>query len=147
MALVLFSIGTNLGNRENNIREAIICLEKSLGSSPVAVSPVINTEAEGFDGPDFLNCIASFETEEDPFALLKKIKEIERFIGRTDVPEYDEFGRRIYHDRVIDIDILTYGKIEIDTPDLKIPHPQVESRGYIKELLLNLRADKETQKE
>lgn len=145
MARVTFSIGTNLGDLESNIKEALRLLETVLCSPPFALSPIIRTEARGFHGPDFLNCVAVFDTEADPFALLGTCKEIERFMGRTDSPEYDSDGNRIYHDRIIDIDILTYGDLEIDSPGLKIPHPQIETRSYIKELLLSLRADSKKQ--
>lgn len=140
MALAVLSIGTNLGDREDNVRTALRCLEEALGVAPTALSPIVNTKACGFDGPDFLNCIVTFETATDPYSLLEKCKSIERKMGRTDKPEFDAQNKRIYRDRIIDIDILRYGNLEIDTQDLKIPHPQIETREYIKELLLNLRA-------
>ncbi|MCQ2182781.1 MAG: 2-amino-4-hydroxy-6-hydroxymethyldihydropteridine diphosphokinase [Bacteroidales bacterium] len=140
MAQAVFSIGSNLGERENNVREALNRLERALGTPPAALSPIVNTKAWGFSAPDFLNCVVSFETEKDPYELLGICKEIERSMGRHDEPEFDASHNRIYHDRIIDIDILSYGNLKIDTPDLKIPHPQVETRDYIKELLLNLQA-------
>lgn len=133
------SLGSNLGDRQKNIETAVDQLQKAFGRHFFEISEIIETKALGFDGADFLNCIIIFETARKPENILRLCKRIEREMGRTDNPEYDNEGNRIYHDRIIDIDILIYGNVRIDTPMLKIPHPQVESRDYIKELLLNLR--------
>lgn len=133
------SLGSNLGDRQKNIETAVDQLQKAFGRHFFDISEIIETNALGFDGADFLNCIIIFETARKPENILRLCKRIEREMGRTDSPEYDNEGNRIYHDRIIDIDILIYGNVRIDTPMLKIPHPQVESRDYIKELLLNLR--------
>lgn len=133
------SLGSNLGDRQKNIETAIDLLQKAFGRHYLATSEILETKAVGFDGADFLNCIIIFETAAKPEIILRMCKEIEHAMGRTDCPQYDSAGNRIYHDRIIDIDILIYGNVRIDTPYLKIPHPQVESRDYIKELLLNLR--------
>lgn len=133
------ALGTNMGCRESNIRMALKLLDIALGRHYCAISPVMQTEATGFTGPDFLNCIVKYRSGRSPQSLLKICKDIEKRMGRTDVPEYDTVGNRIYHDRIIDIDILMYGNRRIETAELTIPHPQVETRPYIKELLLNLR--------
>ena len=136
--LVTLALGSNLGNRENNLKVALNMLNIALGSQPVALSPVLETEAIGFEGPSFMNQLVRYRTAKSARTILEICKHIERQMGRTDAPEYAEDGSRIYHDRIIDIDILFYGKSRINTPKLTIPHPQVESRPYIKELLLNL---------
>ena len=133
--LVTFSLGTNLGDRESNIRTAIECMQKAFGVAPEAVSPVMETEAVGFEGPAFLNCVARFRTSESPISVLRICKRIEKEMGRCDEPEYDGEGRRIYHDRIIDIDILFYGDKVINTDRLVIPHPQVETRPFVRDLL------------
>lgn len=133
------SLGSNLGDRQKNIETAVDLLRNAFGRKYLAMSEIIETKAVGFDGADFLNCIIVFETARKPEIILRLCKDIERSMGRIDSPRYDAAGNRIYHDRIIDIDILIYGKVRIETPYLKIPHPQVESREYIKELLLNLR--------
>lgn len=135
---VTFSIGTNLGDRDANISCALGLLDRYMRSHYTALSPVIETEACGFDGPAFLNCAVRYRTGRTPEGLLGICKRIEREMGRTDGPEWDAAGNRIYHDRIIDIDILTYGNKEIHTETLTIPHPQVLSRPFIKELLLHL---------
>ncbi|MCR4823919.1 MAG: 2-amino-4-hydroxy-6-hydroxymethyldihydropteridine diphosphokinase, partial [Bacteroidales bacterium] len=66
-----------------------------------------------------------------PQTLLRICKRIEREMGRRDAPEYDAEGRRIYHDRPIDIDILLYGDERVDTPDLQIPHPLMQQREFV----------------
>ena len=63
--------------------------------------------------------------------MLSKVKSIERAMGRTDPPEYDGAGNRIYHSRVIDIDILFYGSEHISAPDLIIPHKDIENRPFV----------------
>lgn len=136
--LVTLALGSNLGNRESNLKIALNMLSIALGSQPEALSPILETEAIGFEGPSFLNQAVRFRTTKSARTILTICKHIERQMGRTDAPEYAEDGSRIYHDRIIDIDILFYGKSKIDTPELTVPHPQVESRPYIKELLLNL---------
>lgn len=132
------ALGTNMGNRQRNIKVALNLLELALGTPYDAISPVMETEAIGFDGPAFLNCVVRYKSSKSPLSILRICKNIERSMGRCDSPEYAEDGTRIYHDRIIDIDILMYGKRKLDTPELKIPHPQVETRAYIKELLLHL---------
>ena len=137
MARLTLSLGSNLGDRRSNIEEALRRLDALLGPED-AVTPMINTTACGFRGPDFLNCLVVYNSRRRPLTILKICKEIEAQMGRHDTAEYDSCGRRIYHDRIIDIDILTYGKRKINTSTLTIPHPQVESRPFIKELLLLL---------
>ena len=65
------------------------------------------------------------------YAVLEVVKTIERAMGRTDQPEYDADGKRVYHSRIIDIDILFYGKETIDTPDLTIPHKGIADRPFV----------------
>lgn len=128
-------LGTNLGDREANLQKAESLLKTSLEGSLVGSTPAIRTEAVGFDGPDFLNMILVFETSMEPADVLHACKRVETEMGRREIPEYDPQGRRIYHSRIIDIDILTYDPITMDTPELKIPHPQVEERAFVAELL------------
>ena len=137
--IVFLSLGTNKGNRERNIRRALCLLNIALGKRWKAVSDIINTKAAGFDGPDFLNCVAAYDLRLAPDALLRRCKRIERLMGRRDAPEYAPDGSRIYHDRVIDIDILLYGDERIDTPLLKIPHPQLENRPFFGDLIAQVR--------
>ena len=134
MAELILALGSNIGNRQLYIRQALDMLDVEI-SPRKACSPVEETEALGFDGPPFLNCVASYDTSLPSAKVLEICKMIEKRLGRSDRPEYDEEGKRIYHDRTIDIDILSYGDVTMDTPELRIPHPQVEERPYIRRLL------------
>lgn len=128
-------LGTNLGDRSANIKTALEALDKAFKGRMVQITPVIETEACGFDGPPFLNAVAVYLSARKPESILKICKDIERSMGRSDAPEYAPDGSRIYHSRIIDIDILKYGRLTLHTPTLTIPHPQVESRPFVKELL------------
>lgn len=128
-------LGTNLGNRGENIRHALEALDKAFGGRRVKLSDIIETEACGFDGPPFLNAVVVYRSARKPENILKVCKRIERSMGRKDAPEYAPDGSRIYHDRIIDIDILFYGEHSLSTPDLTIPHPQVYSRPFVGKLL------------
>ena len=128
-------LGTNLGDREENIRRALEALDKAFGGRRVKLSRIIETEACGFDGPPFLNAVVVYRSARKPENVLKICKQIERAMGRTDAPEYAPDGSRVYHNRIIDIDILFYGEHSVSTPQLSIPHPQVHSRPFVKQLL------------
>lgn len=128
-------LGTNLGDREENIRQALEALDKAFGGRRVKISDIIETEACGFDGPPFLNAVVVYRSARKPENVLKICKQIERSMGRTDAPEYAPDGSRVYHNRIIDIDILFYGEHSVSTPQLSIPHPQVHSRPFVKQLL------------
>ena len=128
-------LGTNLGDREENIRRALEALDKAFGGRRVKISDIIETEACGFDGPPFLNAVVVYRSARKPENILKICKQIERSMGRTDTPEYASDGSRVYHNRIIDIDILFYGEHSVSTPQLSIPHPQVHSRPFVKQLL------------
>ena len=128
---VYFSLGSNQGDRRELIEEALWRLDKAIGRPYDALSSIIETPAWGFEGPNFLNCVVRYRTARRPHTLLKICKRIERAMGRRGAPEYDADGRRIYHDRPIDIDILLYGDERIDTPDLQIPHPRMGERDFV----------------
>ncbi|MBQ9660300.1 MAG: 2-amino-4-hydroxy-6-hydroxymethyldihydropteridine diphosphokinase [Bacteroidales bacterium] len=139
---VYFSLGTNLGDRQANIEEALRRLDLAIGRPYEALSSILETPAWGFDGPPFLNCVVRYRTARRPHTLLRICKRIERAMGRREVLEYDAEGRRIYHDRPIDIDILLYGDLTVDMPDLKIPHPLMRSRAFIMQPLEEIFAQK-----
>ena len=128
---VYFSLGTNLGDRQARIEEALRRLDAAIGCPYEALSSIIETPSWGFEGPDFLNCVVRYRTARQPHTLLRICKRIERAMGRRDAPEYDAEGRRIYHNRPIDIDILLYGDERIDTPDLQVPHPLMQQRDFV----------------
>ncbi len=127
-----FSLGSNLGDREKNISEALRRMDEAFGTHYSALSKIIETEPFGFSGEAFLNAAVLYRIPaESPLWTLYQVKAIEREMGRTDAPEYDAEGKRIYHSRIIDIDILFYGKEIIDTPELTIPHKGIAERDFV----------------
>ena len=130
MATVYLGLGTNIGNRKENLTRAIEALSLALGHY-TALSSFIETAPWGFDSENsFLNCAVAFETELTPLQLLDTTESIERELGRT-----TKSSGGIYHDRVIDIDILLYGSEIIETPRLTIPHPLMHLRDFVLEPL------------
>ena len=134
-------MGSNLGNREVNLMRAVTLMDQAFGVSPERISKIYETPSWGFEGPAFLNmCILYKLPVETPSVehiteLFHKMKEIERQLGRDDEPEYDSDGKRVYHNRTIDIDILYYGKETINTEELTIPHPLIGERDFVKKPL------------
>lgn len=123
---VYLSLGTNLGDKEANLRCAISEIERRIG--PVrAQSAFITTEPWGFQSENhFLNAAICVETELPPLDLLHETQQIERDLGRT-----TKSAAGTYSDRIIDIDILLYGDEHIETPELTIPHPLMHERDFV----------------
>ena len=133
MATVYLGLGTNIGNRKENLTRAIGLLSLALGHY-TALSSFIETAPWGFDSDNaFLNCAVAFDTELSPFQLLDTTENIERELGRT-----SKSNGGVYHDRVIDIDILLYGNMTIDTGRLTIPHPLMHMRDFVLEPLAQI---------
>ena len=123
---VFLAFGSNLGNRRENITRALELLMQE-GLKPVSVSQPITTAPEGFTSAnEFLNSAAKFTTSLSPHEVLELTQRIERTIGRT---QKSEGG--VYHDRTIDIDILFYDDIVLNTPELAIPHPRIAERMFV----------------
>ncbi len=125
------SLGTNMGDRRRNIEEALKLLDEGLGVHYSALSAVVESKSWGFEGGDFLNCAVCYDCSLAPRELLCLCKDIESRMGRRESVEYAPDGSRIYHDRLIDIDILLYGDLVIDEDKLKIPHPKMRERGFV----------------
>lgn len=126
MHTVYLSLGSNLGNRKRLLREAIALISSDVGCVE-RESSFIETEPWGFSSPNkFLNCCVKVMTALAPRQLLGATQRIERELGRT---MKSEDG--VYHDRVIDIDILLYDDLTVDEPDLKIPHPLMGERDFV----------------
>ncbi len=126
MHQVYLSLGTNLGNRKRNIREAIEKIEELVGVV-LRQSALYETKPWGFSTPnDFINACLLVETALAPRQLLEALQEIEKEMGRTMKSVNGE-----YHDRIIDIDILLYDDLKVNEPDLKIPHPLMEERDFV----------------
>ena len=119
-------MGTNLGDKRKNIAEAINNLGELVGDV-VRQSALYETEPWGFRSDNrFVNAAVCVDTQLSPRRLLEVTQRIEREMGRTLKSDGGE-----YHDRIIDIDILLYGDLHIDEPDLKIPHPLMHERDFV----------------
>ena len=133
------SLGTNLGDKEHNLVSAITEIGRRIG--PVrAQSAFLATEPWGFESENtFLNAAIRVETELSPHALLKVTQQIERDMGRTQKSTVNcqlstvncQLSTVTYHDRIIDIDILLYDDLHINTPKLTIPHPHMYERDFV----------------
>ena len=133
---VYLSLGTNLGNKKENLTRAIEALSLALGKC-VAQSSFIETEPWGFESSNsFLNCTAAFDTDIAPLELLDTTERIERMLGRT---QKSQGGN--YHDRLIDIDILLYGDKIIESARLTIPHPLMHRRTFVLKPLADIAPD------
>jgi 2-amino-4-hydroxy-6-hydroxymethyldihydropteridine pyrophosphokinase len=135
---IYFSLGSNLGNRENNISEALRRMDDAFEGHYQSLSRLIETKPMGFSGGKFLNGAVLYRTfrpevpaEEAAMEVLAKVKRIEREMGRIDPPEFDGTGNRIYHSRIIDIDILFYGSERIESEELSIPHKGIMNRPFV----------------
>jgi 2-amino-4-hydroxy-6-hydroxymethyldihydropteridine diphosphokinase len=124
MMIVFLGIGTNLNNREHNLKEAVIKIEEYIGKILLS-SSVFETEPWGFQAEnEFLNLVVKVETQLNPSGLLGRILMIESLLGRLR-------GEKHYSSRVIDIDILLYEDLVIDEIGLKIPHPMMAERKFV----------------
>lgn len=134
------SLGSNQGDREYNIETALSLLNIELKTPYKAVSALYETEPWGFESDDrFLNVAVLYELrlqkgfnpEAEGLMILEICKSIERRLGRTGVPQYDEKGERIYTSRPIDIDILLFGDYNIDCEELTVPHKLMWERDFV----------------
>ena len=137
MPLVYVGLGSNLGDREQTIRGALARIEADPEIDVVAVSSLRETDPVGYtDQPKFVNGAAALRTELSPKALLERLLQIERELGR------ERSGPR-YGPRTIDVDLLLYGSDEVDEPGLRIPHPRLAEREFVLEPLAELDSDLE----
>jgi 2-amino-4-hydroxy-6-hydroxymethyldihydropteridine diphosphokinase len=122
MAGIFLLLGTNLGDRSQNLADAVSSLARKAGPL-VRESAVYQTAAWGkTDQPWFLNQAIELATTLDPFRLLSTILDLEMQLGRERIEKWGE--------RRIDIDILLYNNQLIHTRDLIVPHPQLEHRRF-----------------
>ena len=129
---VYLSLGSNLGDRKDNLRQAVQMLYKSDKISDIGLSLIYETEPVGYDDqPYFLNMCVRLNTSMTPTELLQFLQSIEGKLHRV---------RTIKNGpRTIDMDILLYDDIKIDTPELTIPHPRMFERAFVLYPLSELR--------
>jgi 2-amino-4-hydroxy-6-hydroxymethyldihydropteridine diphosphokinase len=123
---IYIGLGSNLGNKELHLQTAIDEIEKRIGHV-VRQSAFIESEPWGFESNNtFVNAVIAVDTDMTPTDVLKETQKIEREMGRT-----HKSVNGHYADRTIDIDILLFGNMEIDTPELTIPHPRMNERDFV----------------
>jgi 2-amino-4-hydroxy-6-hydroxymethyldihydropteridine diphosphokinase len=128
---VWLALGGNLGDRAGYLQAAREALPEA-GITLLRASRVAETEPIGVeDQPRFLNQVLEVETSLEPRPLLDAVKDIERRLGRT--------ARQRWGPREIDIDILRYDGRSVDEPGLHIPHPELQNRPFLLELLEDLK--------
>jgi 2-amino-4-hydroxy-6-hydroxymethyldihydropteridine diphosphokinase len=130
--VVYLSLGSNVGDRENQLREAIRRLE-TVGRV-VSASSLYETEPVEFtDQGWFLNCAVALETGQTPEQLMAALLQIEREMGRRRTQNKGP--------RNIDIDVLLFGDVVVDSPELSIPHPAMLQRRFVLEPLAEIAPD------
>jgi 2-amino-4-hydroxy-6-hydroxymethyldihydropteridine diphosphokinase len=134
MKIIYLGIGTNLGNREENLKQAATRIEEYIG--PVLKSSSIYATAPwGFESNDeFLNMVVQVETKLIPSGLLGRLMMIESLLGRVR-------EEKRYSSRLIDIDILLYGDLIIEEESLKIPHALLHERKFVLVPLCEIASD------
>src|ERR1700692_4086665 len=121
--IVFLSLGSNVGDREKNLRTAIAALPE-LGVKLKKVSSIYEAEpVDLLDQPWFLNCVVEGETTVQPATLLRELRELERQMGSKKLLPRGP--------RLIDLDILVYGERTIDSPELRVPHPRMHLRRFV----------------
>ncbi len=123
---VYLGLGSNLGDRGENLDNAIDYIEERIGEV-IATSAFYITEPVGFESTNqFLNAACRVETKLTPLEVLQATQWIEKKMGR-DVKSQDQR----YTDRIIDIDVLLYEDVILDSADLKLPHPHIQERTFV----------------
>ena len=123
---LFIGLGSNLGDRSALLDEALRLIDERVGHV-VRVSSYYETEPWGFQSDNlFLNAAALVITTLSPQCCLKETQHIERQLGRVDKSVDGAF-----QDRPIDIDLLMYDDLEVNEPDLTLPHPHIEEREFV----------------
>lgn len=126
MHTVYLGLGTNLGDKKANLRMAVDEIGKRVGEV-TSLSAFYASEPWGFESEHyFLNAVCCVFTTLSPLEVLRVTQDIERALGRL-----RKSVNRQYSDRSIDIDILLYDDLHIDTPELTIPHPLMRERDFV----------------
>ncbi len=123
MSIAYIALGSNLGDKEKNLRRALLLLTQQ-GVEVVRVSSFLSTEPYGVtDQPQFLNAVACVRTSLAPLALLDVLLATELAMGRVRLRHWGE--------RNIDLDLLLYEDVVLDTPRLRLPHPDMQNRDFV----------------
>ena len=125
MAIAYLGLGTNIGNKRRNMITAAALLAERVGDV-LALSGFYETEPWGFESENFfLNAAVKLKTSFPPLELSQITQQIEKELGRA------EKSNGVYHDRIIDIDILLYDDEVLQIPGLTLPHPLMHERKFV----------------
>lgn len=124
MTVAYIGIGSNMGNKEENINEALDRLGNYPGIKLLRAASLYETAPWGnLDQDWFLNTVAEIDTNLPPLDLLQALLEIEKYLGRT--------REVVWGPRTMDLDLLLYGQEKIDLPQLQVPHPRLTERAFV----------------
>ena len=131
--MIVISLGSNLGNRFDNLRQAVTlikqrCLQNAQISSVIETEAVLPEHAPSDWNKPFLNMLICGQTSLSPHELLSELKSIEHELGRPQL--YERWSPRL-----IDLDILIYNELTVKTKDVTIPHPEIKNRPFLQHLL------------
>ena len=129
------ALGSNLGDRAAALHDAVARLSAAPGVAVTRVSSFLENPAVGgpAGSPPFLNAVAEVRTALAPAALLDRLLEVERAMGRE--------RRERWGPRTIDLDLVLFGDAVIDLPDLTVPHPRMHERAFVLEPLAEIAPD------
>jgi len=127
-ATAVIALGSNLGDRAATLTRAVAALDALPESSITAVSSWHGTVALTIDGldpdkPEYLNGVALLQTQLDPYTLLDGLRAIEQQHGRERAVRWG--------DRTLDLDLIAYDQLEINSPELQVPHPRAHERDFV----------------
>jgi 2-amino-4-hydroxy-6-hydroxymethyldihydropteridine diphosphokinase len=129
------ALGSNLGDKQQNIKQAIRSIKRLKNTSVIGISGLYRTLPEGnIPQPNFINAAIEIQTSLPATTLLKKLLRIEKTLGRIRVKDK-------LLPRTIDLDILLYGQKSYRLPHLTIPHPRMHQRRFVLEPLCELAPD------
>ena len=131
---VVLSLGSNQGNRLRNIQHCLELIHQEIGTI-IRVSKLYETPSWGFDSDAFYNCALVIHTFASADKILSQILKIETQLGRV---RGDALG---YQSRIIDIDLIAFDEVIIDTKNLQIPHPLMQNRRFVLLPMLDLNLD------
>ena len=121
---IILALGSNFGNREDNLSKSISLIGKKIGAV-TKISKYFENDPVGFDSTNtFINLCIKVETTKEPLEILKELKSIEKSLGRKKT-------KKEYEDRPLDVDIILFNDFVMTFDDLIIPHPRYTSRPFV----------------
>ena len=121
---IILALGSNLGNREDNLSKSISLIGKKIGKV-TKISKYFENNPVGFDSTNtFINMCIKVETTKEPLEILKELSSIEKSLGRKKT-------KKEYEDRPLDVDIILFNELVMTSEDLIIPHPRYTSRPFV----------------